>query len=85
MTNDEGQTITYGVKLGTLKRKKSAVWRFIWEFLLVAAITLGTVFYFAARLPYHLKHQQDVYDEISPVKTTIYDSQARAIPHGEIE
>jgi fatty acid desaturase len=41
MTNDDKRIVTYGVKLGTLKRKKSAVWRFIWEFLLVAIVVIG--------------------------------------------
>ena len=44
MNNEQKQVFTYGVKMGVLKRRKSAIWRFLWQFLLVAVICIGIPF-----------------------------------------
>jgi hypothetical protein len=74
MNNEQKRVLTYGVKLGTLKRKRWNWRRFLWQFLLVAALTLGVF----GGMVYLLTR----YDKIhAPLQQTIYDSQVRATPH----
>ena len=70
MNNEQKQVFTYGVKMGVLKRRKSAIWRFLWQFLLVAVICIGVPF----GILWLIVHDNN---EGYPQ----YNSQLRAVPH----
>jgi hypothetical protein len=72
MNNEQKRVLTYGVKLGTLKRKRWNWRRFLWQFLLTAIVCIGIPFAVLWLI---------VHDNTEGFPQ--YNSQLRATPHGE--